>query len=65
MECKLDENLKSCNCSYISCSRKGKCCECLRNHLSKKQVPACFFPNEAEKTFNRSLDFFISLINKN
>ncbi|PKM81783.1 MAG: hypothetical protein CVU88_03745 [Firmicutes bacterium HGW-Firmicutes-13] len=44
-----------CNCSYPGCDKKGKCCECLHYHRKNKQLPACFFPDEVEKTFDRSI----------
>ncbi|MDP2923192.1 MAG: DUF6485 family protein [Candidatus Omnitrophota bacterium] len=55
------KNSKSCACSYPACSRKGICCECLRYHLSQGEVPGCLFPKDAEKTYNRSLGYFLSL----
>lgn len=55
------ENLDFCKCTYPSCPRKGLCCECLRYHLSKKELPACFFDSEAEKTYDRSLENYLSL----
>lgn len=59
--CSRENNRKECNCSYEPCSRKGLCCECLSYHWSSREMPACFFPNDAEKTFDRSLDHFIRL----
>lgn len=59
-----DKNLSRCNCSYPSCPRKGICCECLHYHLSAGEVPACFFPQDAEKTYNRSIDHFIAVYKK-
>ncbi len=38
MECKKDQNLQRCNCSYEPCSRKGVCCECLQYHLKAHNV---------------------------
>ncbi|MCX7908353.1 MAG: DUF6485 family protein [Ignavibacteria bacterium] len=64
MECKIERNLNKCNCTYEPCSRKGLCCECLRYHLNNRELPACFFPKDAERTYNRSFEFFISLYNK-
>lgn len=55
------KNLDFCNCSYPSCPRKGLCCECLRYHLANSQMPACFFPEEAEKTYDRSVEHYLSL----
>ncbi|MBF0385521.1 MAG: hypothetical protein HQL27_06580 [Candidatus Omnitrophica bacterium] len=53
-----EKNMADCNCSYEGCSRTGICCECLRYHRSKKQLPACYFDSEAEKTYNRSIEYF-------
>ncbi|MDH4223253.1 MAG: DUF6485 family protein [candidate division Zixibacteria bacterium] len=55
----LKGNLANCNCTYEPCSRKGRCCECLNYHWSSKELPACFFPNEVEKTYDRSLKRFL------
>jgi len=57
-ECKVKKNAASCNCSY-PCNRKGICCECLSYHRSRREVPACFFPDEAERTYDRSIENFI------
>jgi len=62
--CNLEKNKLRCNCTYEPCSRKGICCECLVYHLSAKELPACFFPDDIEKTFDRSIETFIK-INKN
>jgi len=59
MECNESRNMSWCNCSYQGCSRKGKCCECLHYHLSANQLPACAFPDEVEKTYDRSIARFI------
>ena len=53
------ENVKFCNCSYASCSRKGKCCECLHYHRQMNQLPACYFSAGAERTYDRSIENFI------
>ncbi|MHC4457145.1 MAG: DUF6485 family protein [Planctomycetota bacterium] len=50
MECKKEQNLKDCNCSYPGCERKGICCDCISYHLSSRQLPACCFPDDVEKT---------------
>lgn len=54
-----EENRTSCNCTYELCVRKGMCCECLRYHLNKAELPACCFSSEIEKTFDRSFKKFI------
>jgi hypothetical protein len=59
MECKKVENLKKCPCTYPGCTRKGICCDCLKHHLSKNQLPACCFSEKAESTFDRSFNKFI------
>ena len=58
-----ERNLKNCNCSYPGCSKKGKCCDCLRYHLGMRQLPACAFPNDIEKTYDRSFATFARLVN--
>jgi hypothetical protein len=64
MECHNKElNLNDCNCSY-PCSRKGLCCECIRSHRRRGELPACYFPADAEKTYNRSISYFVELYNK-
>jgi hypothetical protein len=58
-ECKLDDNLSSCNCTYEPCSRKGRCCECISYHLSLGELPACYFGAADEKTYDRSVAYFV------
>ena len=61
MDCnKKDKNLDRCNCSYPGCPRKGACCDCLHYHLKSRQLPACAFPDNAEKTYDRSFEAFAS-----
>lgn len=42
-----------CPCT-ASCSKHGKCCECVANHAGKGQFPACFYSEKAEKMHDRS-----------
>ena len=56
-----EKNLAVCTCSYPSCSRKGNCCECVSYHLSKNELPACAFPAEVEKTYDRSFRRFAQI----
>ena len=58
--CNAQANLKHCNCTYEPCPRKGVCCECLRYHRDMGELPACFFPEEAEKTYDRSVERFVA-----
>ncbi|MFC1726167.1 DUF6485 family protein [candidate division KSB1 bacterium] len=53
------QNMSYCNCSYPGCGRKGKCCECLHYHRRMGEMPACFFPDNVEKSYDRSIDRFI------
>ncbi len=62
MECKQAKNRQRCNCSYEPCPRKGICCECVEYHLRMRELPACFFPNDVEKTYDRSFEKFASLV---
>jgi hypothetical protein len=57
MDCKKEQNKKECNCTY-PCGKKGVCCECLHYHLALKQLPACCFPKDAERTYDRSFEKF-------
>lgn len=54
-------NMKGCNCTYEPCSRKGNCCACLRYHLAASELPACCFPDEVERTYDRSFRRFAQL----
>ena len=61
MDCpNLDINLKQCNCSY-PCDKRGKCCECIQYHKRLGELPACFFPADVEKTYDRSIARFVAL----
>ena len=59
MECGKSQNMSRCNCTYEPCSRKGICCECLHYHKNMGQLPACYFPDDVEKTYDRSIERFI------
>jgi hypothetical protein len=59
MECNISKNKSRCNCTYEGCSKKGKCCECIRSHWASRELPGCLFPPELEKTYDRSLEAFV------
>ena len=61
----LSSNRKRCNCSYEPCSRKGRCCECLRYHLASGELPACCFPDDVERTYDRSFRKFAGSLGAN
>ena len=58
MECDLEKNKQNCPCTY-NCDKRGKCCECIQYHRSRNEVPACLFPADIEKTYDRSRQAFI------
>lgn len=58
-ECMQEKNTRFCNCSYDPCNRKGICCECLRYHFQSGQFPACLFPADIERSYDRSIEKFI------
>jgi hypothetical protein len=62
MECKQEKNLAKCTCTYDTCSRKGKCCDCISYHLRSRELPGCCFPEKAEATYNRSFEHFARLV---
>ena len=62
MECRQSRNIKHCTCSYETCPRKGICCECLSFHLKNRELPGCCFPDKAERTYNRSFEYFAGLV---
>ena len=62
MECHQDRNLEVCNCTYSPCPRKGICCDCIAYHVKARQLPACVFPADAERSFDRSFEHFARLV---
>ncbi|MFP4012802.1 MAG: DUF6485 family protein [Chitinispirillaceae bacterium] len=50
---------ENCPCTYSSCSRRGKCCECVAYHRRSGEIPGCFFTPEGERTYNRTIKAFI------
>ncbi len=61
MECQIEVNNAKCSCTYEPCSRKGRCCECLAYHLKSDELPACAFPPDVERTYNRSFAKFVQV----
>jgi len=60
MDCNQSQNQKNCNCSY-PCAKKGICCECIESHRKKGELPACYFPDDVEQTYDRSIETFIEV----
>ena len=63
-ECKVEENKKRCNCTYDPCDKKGICCKCIVYHRRNGEFPGCFFPDDIEKTYNRSIEKFVEIYQK-
>jgi len=61
MECRKENNLQYCNCSYPGCDKKGVCCKCIAYHRDRKELPACYFPSSAERSYDRSIGHFIEI----
>lgn len=61
MECNKDQNKENCNCLY-PCNRKGVCCECIAYYRKMGHLPACFFPDDVEKTYGRSIAKFLETV---
>ena len=59
MECIVERNKSGCACTYESCDRRGKCCECVSYHRKRREVPGCFFSPEGERTYDRSFRRFV------
>ncbi|MEA1925816.1 MAG: DUF6485 family protein [Patescibacteria group bacterium] len=51
--------MESCKCTYEGCRYKGMCCECVRHHREKGELPGCFFDADTEKTYDRTIEKFI------
>jgi hypothetical protein len=59
MDCpNYEKNMENCNCSYEPCSKKGTCCECIAYHRKAGALPACYFPDDVERTYDRSIAKF-------
>ena len=60
MECEVEVNKAKCTCTYESCSRKGKCCQCILYHRALGELPGCLFPPEVERIYDRSISRFVA-----
>jgi hypothetical protein len=59
MDCKKKASAETCSCTYGPCPRKGLCCECVAYHGENGELPGCFFPPEAERSYDRSVANFV------
>jgi len=67
VECNQESLKETCGCTYSSCSRQGKCCECIKYHIRMNELPGCVFAKiskDAEKTYDRSFEYFAKLVLK-
>jgi hypothetical protein len=53
-------NTKRCTCTYPGCPRHGVCCDCVAFHRRGGELPGCFFTAAEEKSYDRSVAFFVS-----
>lgn len=58
MECNVGRNKKRCNCTY-PCERKGICCDCIEYHRKRGELPACYFSDAQERTYDRSVENYL------
>ncbi|KXS40701.1 MAG: hypothetical protein AWU54_1871 [Candidatus Frackibacter sp. T328-2] len=59
MGCDVEKPEVGCTCTYEACPRRENCCQCVVHHRERGEIPACFFPSEVEKTYDRSRERFI------
>ena len=43
------ENVKDCPCKSTECENYAKCCDCVKNHRGKGNLPYCLRPENKEK----------------
>jgi hypothetical protein len=58
----VKKNSVACTCTYAACSKHGICCECVAYHRASDELPACFFPPEVERTYDRSVKRFVEVM---
>ena len=63
-ECKKEQNLARCSCSYSSCAKQGMCCDCLQSHFQHGELPGCLFPEDVDRSYDRSIENFVGTYNK-
>jgi len=64
-DCNQEQLEKDCACTYSSCSRRGRCCECVKYHLRNNELPGCAFAKiskDAERSYNRDFEYFAKLV---
>jgi hypothetical protein len=56
------KNLEACGCTYAACGKRGVCCDCIASHRARDELPGCLFPPEAERTYDRSVRYFVEIM---
>ncbi len=59
MDCKAQKNLTLCSCTYLTCSRRGVCCECVAYHRQNGEIPGCLFSKAGEAKYDRSISAYM------
>ena len=57
-----EKNLVDCTCTYMACDKRGLCCLCVAQHRALGELPGCFFPPAAEKTYDRSVRKYVEVM---
>ena len=60
MDCTQRKNAEKCACTYLSCDKRGACCQCIAFHRSRNEMVGCYFKPEVERTYDRSLQKFVA-----
>ncbi len=61
MKCvNTEANSARCTCTYEGCARHGICCDCIAYHRASGEVPGCLFSAADERTYDRSIHYFVS-----
>jgi len=58
------KNAAACPCTYTSCDKRGACCACVAYHRANDELPGCFFPPDAERTYDRSVAHFVRVMQR-
>jgi hypothetical protein len=60
----VKKNAVACTCTYSACDKHGVCCACVAYHRANDELPACFFPADVERTYDRSVRKFVQVMGK-
>lgn len=60
MNCTQAKNAEACPCTYTTCEKRGACCQCVAFHRARNEMVACYFRPEVERTYDRSIEKFLS-----